>query len=69
MHLNETNYYMLTAFTMARLKEPGSFNLALRELLSGEVIPLTVCISELSLFLQLFFNSLTPAARAAAPLS
>lgn len=31
MHLNETNYYMLTAFTMARLKEPGSFNLTLQE--------------------------------------
>lgn len=28
MHLNETNYYMLTAFTMADLKELGSFNLA-----------------------------------------
>lgn len=25
MHLNETNYYMLTAFTMADLKELGSF--------------------------------------------
>lgn len=28
MHLNETNYYMLTAFTMADLKELASFNLA-----------------------------------------
>lgn len=31
MHLNETNYYMLTAFTMADLKELGSFNLALQD--------------------------------------
>lgn len=31
MHLNETNYYMLTAFTMADLKELGSFNLAPRD--------------------------------------
>lgn len=39
MHLNETNYYMLTAFTMAHLKELGSFTLALQDSLLKKSYP------------------------------
>lgn len=52
MCLNETNYYMLTAFTMADLKELGLFNLAPQDSILREVIPLTVCI--------FFFSPLPP---------
>lgn len=39
MQLNETNYYMLTAFTMARLKALSSFNWPPRDSLSKKLDP------------------------------
>lgn len=52
MLLNETNYYMLTAFTMAHLKALSLFNWPRQDSLSKKrrknLIPLTVCISEFS---------------------
>lgn len=58
MLLNETNYYMLTAFTMAHLKALSLFNWPPQDFFStqrkkerwggGNLIPLTVCISEFS---------------------
>lgn len=51
MHLNETNYYMLTAFTMADLKELSSFILAPRDSLFKE---------KLSLWLFVFLSFLPP---------
>lgn len=60
MHLNETNYYMLTAFTMADLKEMGSFNLAPQGSLQRKLIPLTVCISEFNFFSPSSSSSSSP---------